>query len=75
VSRVDDDDDDDDDALAVVTSRREVSRMFVPVHQTTRCHDADDPLPVLQVTQLRGDFTVCAASNCRGDWCGCGRNR
>ena len=32
-----DDDDDDDEALAVVTSRLEVCRMFVPVHQTSRC--------------------------------------
>jgi len=38
--------DDDDEYLAVVTSRREVGRMFVPVRQTTRCNDADDPSPV-----------------------------
>lgn len=69
-----DDDDFDDEALAVVTSPRAVSRMFVTVHQTTRCHGADDPSPVPQVTQLR-TFTVCAASNCTGDCCGCGRNR
>jgi len=46
-----DDDDDDGEALEVVTSRRAVSRMFVPVHQTTRYHGADDPSPVLQETQ------------------------
>jgi hypothetical protein len=39
----------DDEDLAVVTSRRAVSRMFVPVHQTTRCHGAEDPSPVPQV--------------------------
>jgi hypothetical protein len=39
----------DEEAVAVVTSRRAVSRMFVPVHQTTRCHGAEDPSPVPQV--------------------------